>query len=178
LAFAVSTIARSPKEETMALSPLTALLLGVLAYRTYQGKGRLADMFGRTAPDPPGAAPGRDPRTTQAPATGGGLGDLLRGNLGGLLAGGAAGGLLGSGLNDLLGRFQHNGYGDLANSWIGTGPNRAISPQQLQEALGPDTVSSLAEQAGVSDIDLLSGLSRDLPDAVDQLTPSGEIPRD
>ena len=164
----------------MALSPLTALLLGVLAYRTYQGKGRLADMFG-TAPATPGAVPGhdpRDPRTMQPPATGGGLGDLLRGNLGGLLAGGAAGGLLGSGLNDLLGRFQRNGYGDLANSWIGTGPNRAISPHQLQEALGPDTVSSLAEQAGVSDIDLLSGLSRDLPDAVDQLTPSGEIPRD
>jgi uncharacterized protein YidB (DUF937 family) len=164
----------------MALSPLTALLLGVLAYRTYQGKGRLADMLGRSASPPPGAVPGdpRDPRAAQPPATGGGLGDLLRGNLGGLLAGGAAGGLLGSGLNDLLGRFQRNGYGDVADSWIGTGPNRAISPQQLQEALGPDAVGSLAEQAGVSDIDLLSGLSRDLPDAVDQLTPSGEIPRD
>lgn len=168
----------------MALSPLTALLLGVLAYRTYQGKGRLADMFGpASAPPgsaPPGALPGdpRDPRAPQRPATGGGLGDLLRGNLGGLLAGGAAGGLLGSGLNDLLGRFQRNGFGDVADSWIGTGPNREISPQQLQQALGPDTVNSLAEQAGVSDVDLLSGLSRDLPDAVDQLTPSGEIPRD
>lgn len=168
----------------MALSPLTALLMGVLAYRTYQGKGRLADMLGRSAP-PPGAVPGdpRDPRmtqppATQPPATGGGLGDLLRGNLGGLLAGGAAGGLLGSGLNDLLGRFQRNGFGDVADSWISTGPNRAISPDQLQQALGPDTVSSLAREAGVSDIDVLSGLSRDLPEAVDQLTPSGEIPRD
>jgi uncharacterized protein YidB (DUF937 family) len=93
-----------------------------------------------------------------------------------LLAGGAAGGLLNGGLSDLLNRFQQNGHGDVANSWIGTGPNRAVSPDQLQEALGPDTVNSLAEQAGISQIDLLSGLSRDLPDAVDQLTPEGRIP--
>ncbi len=83
---------------------------------------------------------------------------------------------MGGGLNDLLGRFQQNGHGDIANSWIGTGANHAISPDQLQQALGPDTVSSLAQQAGLSDIDVLSGLSRDLPDAVDQLTPNGEIP--
>jgi hypothetical protein len=31
-----------------SMSPLIALLLGVLAYRTYQGKGRLADMLGRS----------------------------------------------------------------------------------------------------------------------------------
>ena len=47
----------------------------------------------------------------------------------------------------------------------------------FSEALGPDTVSSLAEQAGISDVDVLSGLSRDLPGAVDQFTPDGEIPR-
>jgi uncharacterized protein YidB (DUF937 family) len=150
------------------MSPLTMLLLGVLAYRTYQGKGRLADMLGRGAPA--GVNPGANP-----PASGG-LGGLLGGGLGGLLAGGAAGGLLSGGLNELLNRFQQNGHGDVANSWVGTGANRAISPDQLQEALGPDTVNSLAEQAGISQIDLLSGLSRDLPDAVDQFTPEGKIP--
>ena len=85
---------------------------------------------------------------------------------------------MGGGLNELLGRFQQSGHGDIANSWIGTGPNRAISPDELQEALGPDTVSTLAQEAGVSDIDVLSGLSRDLPGAIDQLTPDGEIPRE
>jgi uncharacterized protein YidB (DUF937 family) len=144
------------------MSPLTMLLMGVLAYKTYKGQGRLADMLGRGAPA--GANPGG---TVTPPASGG---------LGGLLAGGAAGGLLSGGLSDLLNRFQQNGHGDVANSWIGTGPNRAVSPEQLQEALGPDTVNSLAEQAGISQIDLLSGLSRDLPDAVDQLTPDGRIP--
>lgn len=178
-------------DKSSGMSPLTALLLGVLAYRTYKGKSRLADMLGRSDNQPGNVAPG------SAPNGGGGLGDLLRGGLGGgglggglgggpggglggglggLLAGGAAGGLLGSGLNDLLGRFMQNGHGDVANSWIGTGANHAISPDQLQEALGPDTVSSLAQQAGISDVDVLNGLSQDLPGVVDQLTPDGQIP--
>lgn len=159
------------------MSPLIWLLLGVLAYRTYKGKGRLAEMLGTAAP--PGAMPPGGnvaaPTGHLASPTSGGFGDLFRGGLGGL-AGGAAGGLLAGGLGEMLNRFQQNGYGDVANSWIGTGPNRAVSPDQLHEALGPDTVNSLAEQAGISQIDLLSGLSRDLPDAVDQFTPEGRIP--
>lgn len=166
------------------ISPLTALLLGVLAYRTYQGKGRLAEMLGRAA-GPGAGAPGHpqggnppypDPQGRSMRQAPGGLGDLFKGGLGGLLAGGAAGGLLGGSLNELVNRFQQNGYGDVANSWVGTGPNRAISPDELREALGPETVGTLAQEAGVSDIEVLSGLSRDLPDAVDQLTPDGEIP--
>lgn len=159
------------------MSPLTMLLAGVLAYRTYKGKGRLAEMLGNAAPA--GARPSGNvaaPTGHLAPPASGGLGDLFRGGLGGL-AGGAAGGLLAGGLGEMLNRFQQNGYGDVANSWIGTGPNRAVSPDQLQEALGPDTVNSLAEQAGLSQIDVLSGLSRDLPDAVDQFTPEGRIPQ-
>jgi uncharacterized protein YidB (DUF937 family) len=161
-------------------SPLTMLLLGILAYRTYQGKGRLADMLrnaGATAGG--GGGPQSRPMGGNAGApTGGGLGDLLRGGLGGLLAGGAAGGLLSGGLRELADRFQQSGHGDVADSWIGTGSNRPVTPQQVENALGRDTVNTLAEEAGVSDIDVLNGLSRDLPDAVDQLTPQGRIPED
>jgi uncharacterized protein YidB (DUF937 family) len=66
----------------------------------------------------------------------------------------------------------------VAHSWIGAGPNQSISPDDLHNALGTDTVNSLAEQAGLSDIDVLSGLSHDLPGAVDDLTPTGEIADD
>ena len=177
----------------MTLSPLILLLLGVLAYRTYKGKGRLAEMLrGLTgaAPDAasaqpaegypqrwtPPVRPARPMGTpTARPMTPPGSSRGPFGGNMGALAGGMAGGLIGSGLNELLHRFQHNGYGDVANSWIGTGPNRTISPDELHGALGSDTVNSLAEQAGLSDIDVLSGLSRDLPDAVDELTPSGAI---
>lgn len=172
----------SNQQGSSGMSPLTALLMGVLAYRTYQGKGPLADMLGRgAAPGVNPAGPGMSPGGNVAPpASGGGLGDMLRGVLGGglgsILAGGAAGGLVNGGLSDLLNRFQQNGHGEVANSWIGTGANRAISPDQLQEALGPDTVNSLAQQAGLSQVDVLNGLSRDLPGAVDHLTPDGRLP--
>ena len=181
----------------MTLSPLILLLLGVLAYRTYKGQGPLAEMLrglGGGSVTPPSAPPGegypqgsppRSPRQSpqsvgapwaqrpMAPATPG-----LRGVFGnnmGAFAGGMAGGLIGNGLHDLFNRFQHSGYGDVANSWIGTGPTRTISPDELQTALGSDTVNSLAQQAGLSDIDVLSDLSRDLPYAVDELTPTGSI---
>ena len=166
-------------QSRQGMSPLTMLLLGILAYRTYQGKGRLADMLrnanagGGAGSRPMGGNAGQVPPSGGG---GGGLGDLLRGGLGGLLAGGAAGGLLSGGLRELVDRFQQNGHGDIADSWIGTGANRSVTPQQLEDALGRDTVNTLAQEAGVSDIDLLSGLSRDLPESVDQLTPHGRIP--
>ncbi|MEA2929467.1 MAG: hypothetical protein QOG38_1895 [Hyphomicrobiales bacterium] len=159
----------STQRTSSGMSPLTMLLMGVLAYRTYQGKGRLADMLRQGAPAGP------KPGNVAAPSAGG-LGGLLTGGLGGLLGGATAGGLLSGGLSDLVNRFQQNGHGEIANSWIGTGPNRSVSPDQLEQALGPDTVNSLSEQAGISQIDLLSGLSRDLPSAVDELTPDGRIP--
>ena len=176
----------------MTLSPLILLLLGVLAYRTYNGEGRLAEILRRLSGAAPEAAssPSRPEGAPASPTTMddrrasrpfcrasrvGRDGPGLGGNLGGTLAGGMAGGLIGSGLHELLNRFQNGGYGDVANSWISTGPNRAISPGELHDALGSDTVNSLAQEAGLSDIDVLSGLSCDLPGAVDELTPTGDI---
>ena len=102
----------------------------------------------------------------------------LGGMLGGLLAGGAAGGLLSGGLGGLLEQFQKNGQGDTANSWIGRGQNRAISPQELESAVGRDNVQQLADQSGRPYMDVLSELSTSLPRHVDQLTPEGRIPTD
>jgi uncharacterized protein YidB (DUF937 family) len=98
------------------------------------------------------------------------------GNLGGLL-GGAPGGSGGAGgLGGLLERFQQNGFGDVINSWIGTGQNQEISPDELHQALGADTVSRLSQQTGLPANDLLAQLSQLLPGVVDKLTPNGELP--
>jgi uncharacterized protein YidB (DUF937 family) len=88
---------------------------------------------------------------------------------------GAGGGLLG-GLGGLLARFEQNGQGDVAKSWVGTGQNQSISPAQLSQALGPDVVHTLAEKTGLSEEDLASHLSRILPGVVDKLTPNGRVP--
>ena len=132
------------------MSPLTMALMGVLAYRTMKGQGRLAEMMG-------------------GPTTGaGGLGDLLSGAMGG--------GVLTNGLQELLTRFGLNGHGDKAQSWISTGPNQPIAPNEVEQALGEDRVQWLMQQTGMSKTDLLAGLSRELPHTVDKLTPDGRIP--
>lgn len=96
--------------------------------------------------------------------------------MGGLLGGGAAGSVVSGGLNDLLKQFQQNGQGNVAKSWIGPGANKAISPNDLATALGADRVNTLAGFSGMSREEMLSGLSQQLPDVVDQLTPEGRLP--
>jgi uncharacterized protein YidB (DUF937 family) len=171
------------------MSPITMAILGLLAYKAY---GKL------TSGGEPQAAPANRVPPPQADSgLGGLLGGLLGGApansrsgvpggagnmgglggaLGGLLGGAAAGGLLTNGLKGLLESMQQNGQGDVAHSWVSTGPNKEISPHQLGEALGDDTVNSLAEQAGLSKIELLNGLSEQLPQFVDQATPQGRVP--
>ena len=147
------------------MSPITMALLGVLAYRTFKGKGRLADMLGRSA-SPAGTSPGA------APSEGGGL----LGGLGGLLGGAAAGGTLSGGLNDLLKQFQQSGLAEKAESWISAGPNKSTTPSELEKALGAERVQWLVEQTGMSKEELLAGLSKELPAVVDKLTPDGRVP--
>jgi uncharacterized protein YidB (DUF937 family) len=106
--------------------------------------------------------------------TGGSLGSPAQGSggLGGLLGGVAGGG----GLGALVEQFTRNGHGDAINSWIGKGPNQKLPPQQLAEALGPDTVQALKAETGLPEDELLEELSDALPEAVDQLSPDGDAP--
>jgi uncharacterized protein YidB (DUF937 family) len=83
----------------------------------------------------------------------------------------AQGGL--AGMIDLL---RRNGLGEAVNSWIGTGQNQAISPDQLRQALGHNTVNELSQQSGLAHEDLLAQLSRMLPGVIDKLTPNGQLP--
>jgi uncharacterized protein YidB (DUF937 family) len=80
------------------------------------------------------------------------------------------------GLDGLVNQFKRNGLEDVINSWIGTGQNKAISPSQLRQAIGQDTVNDLSRQTGAPQDDLLSQLSRYLPSVIDKLTPDGRLP--
>jgi uncharacterized protein YidB (DUF937 family) len=160
------------------ISPVTMAILGLLAYKAIKSfRGEQSNV-----PSPAGAPPSRpagdDIDVASSEETGGGLGDLLKGGLGGLLTGGgAAGGILGGGLNDLVKQLQQSGLHDEANSWIGTGPNKTIAPNDLGNALGPDQIDAMMEHSGLSRDELLEGLSRHLPQFIDQLTPEGKVPR-
>jgi uncharacterized protein YidB (DUF937 family) len=138
-------------------------LLGLLAVAGFQNRDKLAEMLGSGGASHSGA-PGQG-------AQQGGLGGLL-GNLGGV----GAGGLLSGGLGELIERFTQNGHRDTADSWVGTGPNKEVAPDQLEQAIGPDVLATLSQQTGLSREELLARLARELPQAVDQYTPAGRIP--
>jgi uncharacterized protein YidB (DUF937 family) len=168
-------------------------LLGLLAVAGYQNRDKIGDFLNRLRGDRPS---GTDPAAAGTERRGGileGLGDLLRGgdaNTSGARPEGGIGAFLGSlfggdndgrdgiggGLRDLFDRFKGNGHEDEARSWIETGPNRQISAEALEEALGEDTIAELTQRTGLSRADLVARLRDVLPMAVDQLTPEGRLP--
>jgi uncharacterized protein YidB (DUF937 family) len=100
-------------------------------------------------------------------AAGGGTGALVQAVMG-LLAGG--------GLQQLISSFQKNGLGDVIGSWVSTGANKPVSPEQLGQALGSDRLGQLSQQTGLDAGALTSQLSSLLPGLVDKLTPDGNVP--
>ena len=122
-------------------------------------------------------------------AASGGLGGLLGGLLGGGQAPPAAGagapatsagdliGALG-GLGGLTQVLESGGLGDAVRSWVGTGSNQAVSPDQVTQALGPGgQLQQLANTAGVSQDEAAQQLSSLLPEVINHLTPNGDVPQ-
>ena len=166
----------SSQSEGGGMSPMTMAILALLAWK---GIKHFTGNQTGSAPQPaPAPAPGQVNAGMPGGSMGGGLSDLMKGGLGGLLAGGAAGSILSGGLGDLLNQFQQKGLGDQANSWVSNGPNKAVAPGDLANALGADQIEHLSAQSGLSRDELLSGLSRFLPDAVNHLTPDGRLPNE
>ena len=79
------------------------------------------------------------------------------------------------GLEGILGKFREAGLNDQADSWVSTGANRGISPDQLEQALGSSTVSDIASQLGLSQEQTGSALSELLPEVINRLTPQGQV---
>lgn len=119
-----------------------------------------------------------------------GLFDQIAGQVLGSLAGGAQGGeqspLLQivmsliqnseGGLGGLLGRLGQAGLGEQVASWVGTGQNLPVTPEQLGQALERSGLGSMAAQLGVSGEQMASQLAPLLPAVVDGLTPNGQLP--
>src|SRR5215813_13208622 len=145
----------------MRAAPLNAEM-ALLAIAGYQNRDKIAELLWGTDKKP-GAA------------TQGGIGgflDQLRSSLGGA----TPGGILSGGLGELVDRFKESGQGDTADSWVGTGSNKPVTPTQLEQVIGPEILESLSKQTGLSRKELLARLSRELPDAVDKYTPQGRLP--
>lgn len=81
------------------------------------------------------------------------------------------------GLQGVVSEFERNGLGPTVRSWVSTGPNQPISPDDLHRVLGSDLLQQLAAKSGFSVEELTQKLSQVLPKAVDGLTPNGAVPK-
>ena len=175
-------------------SPSMVALLGLLALAGYQNRDKIGAILNSG-----GAAGTGDPLSGGAVGSGmqqGGLLDNLREMADNLTGGRSDGGLTGSGASDRLGNIggafaggglmaglseifarlsgpQHQAK---AQSWVSTGPNESLAPDELEQALDDETIAELVERTGLSRSELLQRLSATLPDAVDQATPDGQFP--
>jgi uncharacterized protein YidB (DUF937 family) len=108
----------------------------------------------------------------------GGLEELLGGGKGGVAA------LLPSliqmlgsgGLDELMKGFGANGLGDIIGSWIGTGPNKKVTPGQVKKGVGKSRMKHFAEQSGLPENEVAKQLANLLPHVVNTLTPEGKVP--
>ena len=82
-----------------------------------------------------------------------------------------------AGISQLMGNAQSQGLAQIVQSWIGTGANQAIAPGQLQGMIGQDRLNEFAQRAGVPPGIASTALASILPNLVDRLTPSGNLPK-
>jgi len=97
-----------------------------------------------------------------------GLGDDAAGGLGDLLKGQG-------GVGGLAEKFGQAGLGDVVGSWVGAGPNANISPEQIAAVIGSGPIADIAAKMGVSPQQAGETLAGLLPEAIDRLTPGGQI---
>ena len=82
----------------------------------------------------------------------------------------------GGGLMELIQRFQQAGMGQQVNSWVGTGQNMPISPDQLMQVFGRGQIEQMASSSGMQVDEVSNGLSDLLPQLIDHVTPQGQVP--
>lgn len=154
--------------------PSMTALLGLLAVAGYQHRDKISEMISSrtgTGSDRDEAG-GADRKLAGTDEHSG-----LDGMLGGLLGSLGIDKLLGGGLSEMSDRFRQNGHADKVESWVGKGSNHDLTPDDLEQALGKDTLDDLTEQTGLSRSEVLARLARELPNAVDQYTPDGKLPQ-
>jgi uncharacterized protein YidB (DUF937 family) len=135
--------------------PSLAALLGLVAIAGYQNRDKIGEFVKKLG----------------GPDSAGGVGGMIEGVKKAVTSGDIKGGL-----GELVDQFKNAGQGDTVDSWVGKGPNAQISEAQLESSLGGDLIDGLVKQTGLSREELLSRLSKVLPEAVDKLTPDGKLP--
>ncbi len=81
-------------------------------------------------------------------------------------------------LQGLVDQLQKGGLNEQVKSWLGSGANLPVTPEQIRAALGNTQVQQLAEKFGLSADALLKLLSEQLPTIVDKASPNATLQSD
>ena len=147
--------------------PSLLALLGLVAVAGYQNRDKLRDMIGDAKTG--GAGPAADQSGTT------GSGGLLD-EIGQMFGSGTSGRNLSEGLGSLVERFRTSGQGAKANSWVSAEANSELQPDELEKAIGDETINELSRKTGLSRGELVKRLTAALPETVNRLTPDGRLP--
>ena len=80
------------------------------------------------------------------------------------------------GMGAVLDRFRQQGLGKQAQSWVSTGPNDGIDDRAVEQVVGSGELQQMAQRLGVPESEVAQAFAEIMPNMVDQLTPSGELP--
>src|SRR3954463_5299512 len=79
------------------------------------------------------------------------------------------------GVEGIINKFKENGMAQQAASWVGTGDNLSITPEQVASVLGEGAIADMAAKVGLTPEMISSKIAEHLPNIVDKLTPNGEV---
>lgn len=79
-------------------------------------------------------------------------------------------------LSELLDGLTKAGLTEQSQSWVGTGENKAVTGQQMRQAIPDKVLQHAAQQAGLSPEQAADRIAQELPGAVDKLSPNGQLP--
>jgi uncharacterized protein YidB (DUF937 family) len=80
------------------------------------------------------------------------------------------------GIGAVLDKVRQKGYQKQAASWVATGDNEPIEPEAVNNIVGRDELTRIAERLGVPEDDVADALAEILPEMTNQLSPDGEVP--
>ncbi|HEX8638598.1 MAG TPA: YidB family protein [Pyrinomonadaceae bacterium] len=80
------------------------------------------------------------------------------------------------GFSGFTNRFRSANPGDAVSSWTRKGDDSAISKEQIESALGAETIAALADRAGLDYATTVSAMTFLLPQTIERLTANGRIP--
>lgn len=77
------------------------------------------------------------------------------------------------GIAGFLSALRRSGLEEAVSSWLGAGPNRAVSSDELRQAMSPDMLQAIVRESGEGESGVLQGLTTLLPLVIDKLSPDG-----